>query len=69
MIGFGLMIEIFKDRIEISNLGKFIISFLWFIDYYLKLRNEKLVYFMRCLNFCEERGSGIDKVVNFCEVY
>lgn len=67
--GSGPMIEIFKDRIEISNPGKPIISPLRFIDHHPKSRNEKLAYFMRRLNFCEERGSGIDKVVTSCEAY
>lgn len=67
--GTGPMVEIFKDRIEISNPGKPIISTLRFIDHHPRSRNEKLAYFMRRLNFCEERGSGIDKVVAACEIY
>lgn len=67
--GSGPMIEIFKDRMEISNPGKPLIDTLRFIDHHPRSRNEKLAYFMRRLNFCEERGSGIDKVIASCEAY
>ena len=67
--GTGPMVEIFNDRIEISNPGKPIIDPLRFIDHHPRSRNEKLAYFMRRLNFCEERGSGIDKVIMACEAY
>jgi len=67
--GTGPMVEIFKDRIEISNPGKPIIDTLRFIDHHPRSRNEKLAHFMRRLNFCEERGSGIDKVISACEAY
>lgn len=67
--GSGPMIEIFTDRIEISNPGKPIIDTLRFLDHHPRSRNERLAYFMRRLNFCEERGSGIDKVVSSCEAY
>lgn len=67
--GTGPMVEIFKDRLEISNPGKPIIDTLRFIDHHPQSRNEKLAYLMRRLNFCEERGSGIDKVIASCESY
>ncbi|MEN0003540.1 MAG: ATP-binding protein [Bacteroidota bacterium] len=67
--GTSPMIEIYRDRIEISNPGKPIINPLRFIDHHPQSRNEKLAFFMRRLNFCEERGSGIDKVINACEVF
>lgn len=67
--GTGPMIEIFKDRIEISNPGKPLIDVLRFIDHNPVSRNEKLAYFMRRLNICEERGSGIDKVIRSCEIF
>jgi predicted HTH transcriptional regulator len=68
-IGTGPMIEIFDDRIEISNPGKPLISTLRFIDHNPQSRNEKLAYFMRRINICEERGSGIDKVIFSVEMY
>ena len=67
--GTGPMIEIFDDRIEISNPGKPIISTMRFVDHNPQSRNEKLAGFMRRMNICEERGSGIDKVIFQCEYY
>lgn len=67
--GTGPMIEIFSDRIEINNPGKPLIDVLRFIDHNPQSRNERLAYLMRNLNICEERGSGIDKVINACEVF
>ena len=67
--GTGPMIEIFKGRVEISNPGNPMIDTLRFIDYPPQSRNEKLAHLMRRLNFCEERGSGIDKVIASCEAY
>ncbi|MFJ7859859.1 ATP-binding protein [Peribacillus sp. NPDC097206] len=68
-IGTGPMIEIFADRIEITNPGRPLISYLRLIDHSPQSRNEKLAYFMRRINVCEERGSGIDKIVNLSEEY
>lgn len=67
--GTGPMIEIFDDRIDISNPGKPLISTMRFVDHNPQSRNEKLAHFMRRLNICEERGSGIDKVIFECEYY
>lgn len=67
--GTGPLIEIFDDRIEISNPGKPLIDTLRFIDHAPQSRNESLASFMRRINLCEERGSGIDKVVSSCEIY
>jgi len=60
--GTSVMVEIFSDRIEISNPGKPIITTDRFIDEY-QSRNEKLASFMRRIGICEERGSGIDKAI------
>ena len=67
--GTGPMIEIFSDRIEITNPGKPLINTLRFVDHNPQSRNEKLAQFMRRLNICEERGSGIDKVLFDCEFF
>ena len=63
------MIEIFSDRVEISNPGKPLIDTLRFIDELPKSRNEAIVNFMRRMNICEDRGSGIDKVIFEIEFY
>jgi ATP-dependent DNA helicase RecG len=65
--GSSPMVEIFDNRIEITNPGKPLIDPLRFIDHSPESRNEILARFMRRLNICEERGSGIDKVVFECE--
>jgi ATP-dependent DNA helicase RecG len=65
--GTSPMVEIFSNRIEITNPGKPLIDPLRFVDHNPESRNEILARFMRRLNICEERGSGIDKVVHECE--
>jgi predicted HTH transcriptional regulator len=65
--GSSPMVEIFSNRIEITNPGKPLIEPLRFVDHNPESRNELLARFMRRLNICEERGSGIDKVVFECE--
>jgi predicted HTH transcriptional regulator len=66
--GTSPMVEIFANRIEITNPGKPLIDPLRFVDHNPESRNEILARFMRRLNICEERGSGIDKVVFECEI-
>jgi predicted HTH transcriptional regulator len=61
--GTGPMIEIFSDRIEVSNPGIPLIDPLRFIDEPPQSRNEALASFLRRINICEERGSGVDKVI------
>lgn len=67
--GTSPMIEIYKNRIEITNSGKPLIDVLRLIDYQPKSRNEKLANLMRLMGICEERGSGIDKVINAIEEF
>lgn len=62
------MIEIFSDRIEISNPGNPLITPDRFIDSYIS-RNERLADLMRRIGFCEEKGSGLDKVIFYNELY
>jgi len=64
-----MMVEIFSDRIEISNPGSPLIDTLRFIDHLPQSRNEKLAALMRRMNICEERGSGIDKVIYNIEIF
>jgi predicted HTH transcriptional regulator len=67
--GAGPMVEIFSDRIEVSNPGSPLIDTLRFIDHHPQSRNEKLAALMRRMNICEERGSGIDKVIYNIEMF
>jgi ATP-dependent DNA helicase RecG len=69
MTGTGPMVEIFSDRIEITNPGKPLIDPLRFIDEPPQSRNESLAAFMRRVGICEERGSGIDKVIFQVELF
>jgi ATP-dependent DNA helicase RecG len=63
-----IAIEVYTDRLEISNPGKPAISPDRFIDEY-QSRNEKLADLMRRMGVCEERGSGIDRVVSLAEFW
>lgn len=67
--GTGPMVEIFHDRIEITNPGAPLVDPQRFIDTPPKSRNEALASLMRRVRICEERGSGIDKVVLDVELY
>ena len=69
LTGTGPMVEIFKSRVEITNPGKPLINTLRFIDHNPRSRNEQLASFFRRVDFCEERGSGIDKVINAVELF
>lgn len=69
LTGTGPMVEVFTDRIEINNPGVPLIDTLRFIDEPPQSRNEALASFMRRINVCEERGSGIDKVIFNVEVF
>jgi len=61
-------IEIFSDRVEITNTGLPIIPTDRFIDEY-QSRNEQLADIMRRMGICEEKGSGFDKVIFSNELY
>lgn len=64
--GTSVVVDIYGDRMEISNPGKPFISPDRFIDEY-QSRNERLADLMRRLGICEEKGSGVDKVVQAAE--
>ena len=66
--GSFVMIEIYCDRIEISNPGTPLIPVDRFIDEY-KSRNERLTDIMRRFRICEEKSSGIDKVIFLAEAW
>jgi ATP-dependent DNA helicase RecG len=66
--GASVMFEVYSDRVEISNPGIPIVPADRFIDGY-QSRNERLADLMRRMGICEEKGSGIDRVVNTAEVF
>lgn len=57
------LVEIFENRIEISNPGKALIPTDRFIDHPPKSRNEKLSDMLRRMKICEKRGSGVDRAI------
>lgn len=67
--GNSVMIEIYANRFEVTNPGEPLVETDRFLDTPPKSRNEILASFMRRINICEERGSGIDKVVAQTEIY
>ena len=67
--GAGPMVEIFDDRMEITNPGIPLVDPLRMMDEPPSSRNESLASLMRRMNICEERGSGIDKVISEVEIY
>jgi predicted HTH transcriptional regulator len=67
--GVGPMVEIFADRIEITNPGEPLVDADRFLDTPPKSRNEALASLMRRMGVCEERGSGVDKVVFQTELF
>ncbi len=62
------MVELYSNRVEISNPGDPIVPVERFIDGY-QSRNERLADLMRRMGICEEKSSGIDRVVQAAEVY
>lgn len=67
--GAGPMVEIFEDRIEVTNPGEPLVDPQRFVDTPPRSRNEALASLMRRFRICEERGSGIDKVVFQVELF
>ena len=66
--GSSVMVEIYSNRVEISNPGEPVVPVERFIDGY-QSRNERLADLMRRLHICEEKSSGIDKVIYTVEAY
>ena len=66
--GASVMVDVYTNRIEISNPGEPVVPVERFIDGY-QSRNERLADLMRRMGICEEKSSGIDKVIHAVEVY
>lgn len=67
--GTGPLIEMFEDRMEITNPGEPLISPERFIDSPPRSRNETLAALMRRMRLCEEQGTGVDKVIASVELF
>lgn len=67
--GAGPIVEAFDNRLEITNPGRPLVALNRLIDWPAQSRNEALARAMRMLRFCEERGSGIDRVVARAEAF
>ena len=65
--GAAPVVEIFDNRIEVTNPGTPLVDVLRIIDNPPKSRNEKLASLMRRLKMCEELGRGWDRMVLACE--
>lgn len=66
--GAGPMVEIFSNRIEITNPGRPLVDVFRIVDTPPRSRNEKLSALMRRMRICEESGTGWDKSVIACEL-
>lgn len=60
--GQSLMVEIFDERIEVSNPGKLLVDVDRIIDTAPHARNERTANFLRIVHICEARGSGFDRI-------
>jgi predicted HTH transcriptional regulator len=65
--GVNITIEIFSNRIVITNPGVPLNDVNRLIDLPPNSRNEKLAEQMFLLGFCERRGSGIDRAIEAIE--
>lgn len=63
VVGAGPLIELFADRMEITNPGKPLVSPDRFLDLPPRSRNEALASLIRRMRLCEEQGTGIDKAI------
>lgn len=68
LMGAGPVVEIFENRVEVTNPGTPLVDIMRIIDNPPKSRNEKLASLMRRLNMCEELGRGWDRMVISCEL-
>lgn len=68
MTGASVMVEIYTNRVEISNPGEPLVPVDRFIDGY-QSRNERVADLMRRMHICEEKSSGIDRLVQAAEAF
>lgn len=66
--GTGPTVEIFSNRIEVTNPGRPLVDVFRIVDTPPRSRNEKLSALMRRMKICEELGTGWDKIIIACEL-
>ena len=66
--GAGPVVEVFNNRVEVTNPGVPLVEIMRIVDNPPKSRNEKLASLMRRLRMCEELGRGWDRMVISCEL-
>jgi len=65
--GSQIMVEIFSDRVVMTNPGSPLNDVNRFIDLPPRSRNEDLAQSLLLLNICERRGSGVDRAIEAVE--
>ena len=68
MSGSGPVVDLFSDRMEITNPGRSLVDASRIIDAAPQSRNEILASLARRMGLCEERGSGWDQVASLVEL-
>ncbi len=66
--GAGPIVEMFPNRVEVTNPGVPLVEISRIVDNPPKSRNEKLASLMRRMKMCEELGRGWDRMVISCEL-
>lgn len=66
--GTSVTVEIYDNRVDVTNPGEPLVEVNRFIDG-CQSRNERFASLMRRFGVCEEKGSGIDRVIQAAEVY
>jgi predicted HTH transcriptional regulator len=67
--GIGVIIEIFSNRIEVTNAGGFMVKPVRVVDDQPNARNRAIVDAMRRLGICRGTGEGWDEIAKNCEEY
>ena len=67
--GSGPMVDIYSDRIEITNPGVPLVDPNRFLDALPQSRNEAIASLLRRFGMCEERGSGVKKAISAIEIH
>lgn len=65
--GSGPVVEVFSDRVDFTNPGTSLVDLMRLVDNPPKSRNQRLASLMRRFRFCEELGTGWDRIISSCE--